>query len=99
MGAIGGGQNEQALALQRYNSLLGVGDVNRGFNQDVLNQGYNDWQAQQQHPYQMQDWLTGMFSRAQGGMSPNSTTTTSGYAASPYSQILGAGLMGYGASR
>jgi hypothetical protein len=96
MGAIGAGQNEQALALQRANSLVGIGDAQRGYNQDIINQGYNDWQAQQQHPFQQLDWLTGLFSRAQGGMSPNSTTTSTGYSASPYSQLLGTGLAAYG---
>jgi hypothetical protein len=44
----------------------------------------------------MLDYLTGIMSRAQGGVSPNSSFTQSGYTASPYSQIIGAGLLGYG---
>jgi hypothetical protein len=62
-----------------------------------MNQYYNDWQTQQQYPYTQLDYLTGILSRAQGGVAPNVTTQQSGYAASPYSQILGAGLLGYGA--
>lgn len=88
-------QNDQGLTLQRYNSEMGIGDVNRSYNQDLDTQGYQDFLNQQQHPYQMQDWLTGILSRAQGGVSPNMTTTQPSYGASPYSQILGAGLLGY----
>ena len=96
LGAVGGGQNEQALALQRYNSLVGTGDVQRGYEQDLLNQQYNDWQEQSNYPRAQLDYLTGLYGRAQGGMSPNSTVTQSGYGASPFSSVLGAGLMGYG---
>lgn len=96
LGAAPAAQNEQNLALQRYNALMGIGDVQRGYNQDLLNQGFNDWQQEQQHPYQQMDWLTGLFSRAQGGMSPNSSFSQSGYSASPFSQVLGAGLLGKG---
>lgn len=99
MGAIGAGQNEQQLALQRFNARMGIGDVQRGFNQDILNQNFNDFSDQQQYPYRQADWFSGLLSRAQGGMSPNSTSTQAGYSASPYSQILGAGLMGYGMTR
>jgi hypothetical protein len=89
-------QSEQALALQRENALMGIGDINRSFNQDQINQNYQDYQNQQNQPFTMLDYLTGIMSRAQGGVSPNSSFTQSGYTASPYSQILGAGLLGYG---
>lgn len=97
MGAVGAGQNAQNLDLQRYNALLGVGDVYRGHEQDYLNQGYNDWQEQQNYPYKQLDYMTGLLGRAQGGMSPNMTQQQAGYSASPFSQLLGAGLLGYGA--
>lgn len=89
-------QSEQALALQRENALMGIGDINRSFNQDQINQNYQDYQNQQNQPFTMLDYLTGIMSRAQGGVSPNSSFTQSGYTASPYSQIIGAGLLGYG---
>jgi hypothetical protein len=96
VGSVGAGQNAQNLALQGANARMGIGDIQRGFSQDQLNQYYNDWQTQQQYPYQQLDYLSGILGRAQGGVSPNVTSTQSGYAASPYSQILGAGLLGYG---
>jgi hypothetical protein len=97
MGAVPGAQNTQNMFLQGANARMGVGDINRSYDQDQLNQYYNDWQTQQQYPYTQLDYLTGILSRAQGGVAPNVTTQQSGYAASPYSQILGAGLLGYGA--
>jgi hypothetical protein len=99
VGAIGAGNDQQALGLERANANLGIGDAQRSYQQDLLNQGYSDWSDQQNQQYKMLDYLTGILGRAQGGVSPNMTTTQSGYQASPYSQILGAGLLGYGAMR
>jgi len=90
-------QNEQGLALQRENAVLGVGDAQRSYNQDLLNQAYGDYQSQQNRQYQMLDYLSGILGRAQGGVSTNMQYTTPGYQASPFSQIIGAGLLGYGA--
>lgn len=89
-------QNEQNLALQRENAVLGVGDSLRGYNQDLLNQAYTDSQSQQNQQFRMLDYLSGLLGRAQGGVSPNMTYTTPGYQASPFSQVIGAGLLGYG---
>lgn len=99
MAAIGLGQADQGTALQLANAQLGAGDVWRSHEQDLLNLGYGDWQDQQNQQYRMIDFLTGLYSRAQGGMSPNSTFTQSGYQASPYSNILGTALAGYGMFR
>ncbi len=97
MSAVGLGNDQQGLGQQRATNLLAVGDANRSYNQDILNQNYNDYQTQLQYPYTQMDWLSGLLGRAQGGVSPNMTTQTSGYSASPFSQIAGMGLLGYGA--
>lgn len=94
MGAIGAGNDQQALARQRAQDLLGVGDANRSYSQDLLNLGLQDWQDSQNHEFKMADWFSGLLGRAQGGMSPNMTTSQSGYAASPFSQLLGGAMMG-----
>lgn len=94
MGAIGAGNDQQNLGFQRANALLGVGDANRGYNQDILNLNYNNTQDMNNQQYKMADWYTGLLGRAQGGMSPNMTANQAGYSASPFSQILGAGLLG-----
>jgi hypothetical protein len=96
MGAIGAGQAEQGLAFERMRNLMGIGDANRAYNQDLLNLDFSNWQQAVQHPYTMMDWQTGIYSRAQGGMSPNSSFSQSGYAASPFSQLLGGAMLGYG---
>jgi hypothetical protein len=94
VGAIGAGQNEQQLALQRFQALMGVGDANRGMNQDQLNMGYQDWQDQQNYPLHMLDTMTGLLSRAQGGIGGQLSTSSPGYQANPLSQLFG-GLLAY----
>jgi hypothetical protein len=94
--AVQGGQNAQNLFFQGANQRMGIGDINRGYEQDLLNQYFNDWQQQQNYPQSQLDYYTGVLGRAQGGISPNVTATPAGYSASPYSQIIGAGLLGYG---
>lgn len=97
MGAMGQGTAAQNNFFQGIQQLMGYGDIQRGYQQDLYNQNYADWQDQQNYPNKLLDYYTGILGRAQGGISPNMTTTTGGYQASPYSQILGAGLLGYGA--
>lgn len=95
--AISPAQNANNLFFQGTQALMGAGDANRSLNQDVLNMNYQDWLDQQNRPFQNADWLSGLYSRAQGGMSPNSTFNQAGYQASPFSSLLGAGLLGYAA--
>lgn len=91
------GPQMQQAGYQRLQELMGAGDIQRSYQQDLLNQGYQDWLAQRNYPYQQSDYFSGLLSRAQGGVSPNVSTQQSGYAASPYSQLLGGGLLAYGA--
>jgi hypothetical protein len=95
MGAIGLGDNQQSLALQRAQAQMGIGDMFRGYNQDLLNQGYGDFTDRSNQQYKMLDIMSGLLGRASGGMSPSFTQTSSGYSASPYSQLIGAGLLGH----
>lgn len=99
MGAVGAGQNEQDQYFKAAQQWMGLGDINRSMNQDYLNLDYQDWLDEQNQTFKNADWLSGIYSKAQGGMSPNSTTTQAGYSASPFSQLLGAGLLGYGMTR
>ena len=96
MSAVNPGQNANNMFYQGIQQLMGIGDINRSHTQDQYNQAYNDWQQQQNYPASQLDYYTGILGRAQGGVSPNVVSQQSGYAASPYSQILGAGLLGYG---
>jgi hypothetical protein len=99
MGAIGAGQNEQALQFDRMRQLMGVGDIYRSLSQDNLNLGYQDWQDSQNWGQKQMDWFTNILSRAQGGVSPTAISNQPGYAANPFSSVLGAGLLGYGLTR
>lgn len=90
MGAIGAGQNEQNLAYGRMSPLLDTMGMRMGQDQRGLDFAYDQWNQDQQHPFAMTDWLTGLFSRAQGGMAPNQSIYQSGASgAMPY---VGAGL-------
>jgi hypothetical protein len=99
MGALGAGQNEQALHFDRMQKLMGVGDMFRSLSQDQLNLDYGDWQDARNWDMKNMDWFTNILSRAQGGVSPTAVSNQPGYSASPFSQVLGAGLLGYGMTR
>jgi hypothetical protein len=99
MSALGYGAQDLQSQLGLGNAMLGVGDVYRGFTQDHLTQDYSDWQEMQNQQYRMLDYYSGILGRAQGGMSPNMTQTSPSYSASPFSQVIGAGLLGYGMMR
>jgi hypothetical protein len=93
MGAMGAGQNTNNLFMQGNQALMGAGDARRSLNQDQLNMNYQDWLDAQNQDFKNADWLSGMYSKAQGGMAPNSSFNQAGYQASPFSQLLGAGLL------
>ena len=99
VGAIGAGQNEQDQFFKAAQQWMGLGDINRSMHQDYLNMNYQNWLDQKNQEFKNADWLSGIYSRAQGGMSPNSTSQVTPYQASPFSQLLGAGLLGYGMTR
>lgn len=97
MGAIGGAQAEQNNVMQRLQGLMSMGDMYRSYDQDVKNYAYENWLGDQNENRTGLDFLTGILSRAQGGMS-NLTTTAPSYQVSPYSALMGS-LMAYGAMR
>ncbi len=88
MGAVGAGQNEQGMALQRAQAQLGVGEMFQGQDQKNRDFSYDQWTQAQNHPFTTMDWLSGLFGRAQGGMGANSSI----YQNSGSSPYLGAGL-------
>lgn len=96
MGAVPGGQNEQELALQRYQALMGAGDAQRAYQQQFDDLNYNDWQDSTNWGRNRSSWMSGILSGAQGGLPPTQTTTQSAYAANPFSSIMGTALAGYG---
>jgi len=79
-------------------ALIGAGDAYRGYQQDLLNQGYQDWQDAYNYPLTQLDILGNAINVASGGAGTNSTSTPSMYQANPYATAIGGGLAGYGAA-
>lgn len=77
-------------------ALIGVGDAYRGYTQDLLNQGYQDWQDQYNYPLTQLDILGNAINIASGGAGTNTSSAPSAYQASPYATAIGGGLAGYG---
>jgi hypothetical protein len=90
--AIQGGQFEMSQAQH----LVGVGDVQRQYQQDMLNQYKNNYNQWLQHPFQMLDAYGSALSRASGNYGTNTATSSQNYQANPYAAIAGAGLLGAG---
>lgn len=77
-------------------ALIGVGDAYRGYTQDVLNQGYQDWKDQYDYPLTQMDILGNAINIASGGSGTNSQTVPNTYQANPYATAIGGGMAGYG---
>lgn len=78
--------------------LIGVGDIQRQEAQDVLNNQYADWTAQQNQPYRQLDVLANSLGAAVNGQG---SVQAAGYASNPYTanryaSAVGTGLAGYG---
>lgn len=92
MQAAGMGGNQQANDLQAIQALMGVGDVQRNYQQDLLNAGAADWWNWMQSPYLQQDVFGGALTRASGGAGTTSSQIMGG--ANPLQSALGLGLLG-----
>jgi hypothetical protein len=89
------------LAAADYNDaeqLLSVGDAYRGYEQDLLNQSYQDWLDQQQYPNRQLDILGSAISTGSGGYQ-STTSAATPYQSSPLAGALGGGLLGAGAAQ
>lgn len=74
--------------------LLGVGDIYRQESQNVLNQNYADWLAQQQYPYQQLDVLSNAIKGATGGGGTTTTSTPNPYQINRTANAVGGALAG-----
>ena len=92
MQAAGMGGNQQMNDLQAIQALMGVGDVQRNYQQDLLNAGAADWWNWMQSPYLQQDVLGGALTRASGGAGTTSSQIMGG--ANPLQSMMGLGLLG-----
>jgi hypothetical protein len=74
--------------------IIGVGDAQRQYQQDMLNQQLNSYQQWQQYPFQMADIYGNALSRASGNYGQNTQTGQTNYQANPYAALIGGGLLG-----
>lgn len=80
-------------------ALLGVGDVYRDYNQSKLNQGYDQWQSEQNYPYQQLDVLANGIRTSMGGGGTMVSSAPNAYTSSPVAGAIGGGIAGYGAGQ
>ena len=92
MGSLTG--QDQAMAMDRYNAMLGVGGMERGLMQQSLDMGYQDFLRQQAWPREQLAFYSNIL---QGSpVQPGQTTATYGPQPSYGQQMLGMGLGGLG---
>ncbi len=75
-------------------ALLGVGDVRREYQQDLLNQGLLDWQQQQQWPYQQLDAYGNAIGTAMGSGGQSTAIGPNPYQPNRTAGAIGGGLTG-----
>lgn len=96
--------NAAPLALQygqepyeAANTLLGVGDIGREFDQARINEAIRAFEAQRLYPYQQADVLGRALGMSMGGGFGSTVSTQPGYfQPSRTAGMLGGGLAGYG---
>lgn len=90
-----GAQGQQGLA-STYSGVLGnaaqAGNMGRGFEQQVIDANYGDWNRANDYPWSQLERGAGIFGQLQGG-APRTTTTT-GPGADRVSQGLGLWMLG-----
>jgi hypothetical protein len=95
------GLQGQQLDLQAGQALAGVGDMQRSYQQQLMDSLYGQWQAGQQAPLANLDIFGNALSRASGGVAGGSTSTgtQSGGGFSPLAGLLGGAGLVYGLSQ
>ena len=84
------------LDYMNAQNLFNAGGVERGYNQQLLNQVYDDYMTSQNASFQQIDRAGNLLGMAIGN-SGQSTSTVSSNNSNNWGQALGAGLAGYGA--
>lgn len=88
----------QNIDYNNAQQLVGVGDIYRQENQDVLNNQYADWAAIQNQPYRQLDVLGNALGSAVNGQGNMSSVgyQSNPYTTNKYASAIGGGLAGYG---
>jgi len=91
------------LAIQGHQSdltdaqkLIGIGDAQRQYQQDMLNAQKNDYNQWLQYPFQMLDAYGSALSRASGNYGTNTAQSEQNYQTNPLAALIGGGLLGAG---
>jgi len=92
VGALPLAMQAQQNDLNNAKALTGVGDVQRSYQQDMLNQYLNNYNQYMQYPYQQLDIFGNSLARASGNYGTNTSQSQQNYQANPYAGLLGAGL-------
>ena len=89
----------QNMDLQASQALAGAGQAQTGYQQQLLDSLYQNWQQAQNAPYANLDAMRNALAAASGGVAGGSTQTgtSSGGGLSPLAGLLGVGAIGYGA--
>lgn len=77
-------------------TLLGIGDMQRQYQQDMLNQQKNNFNQWQNYPFDMIDKYSNLIARASGNYGSQTSQTQQNYQANPFAAMAGAGLLGAG---
>lgn len=96
MQAAGMAPQASQSAYQDAQQLLGVGDIQRQYEQGLLDQGYQNWYDQANYPANQLNLLGGGLSTAMTGALSNVQTAPNPYRPSPLAGALGGGLAGFG---
>lgn len=79
-------------------AVLGVGDISRGYNQDIINAQIQDFDAARLQQFKNLDVLGNAINVGSGGSGTTTTTGPNPYRSNPYAGMIGGGLAGYGLS-
>lgn len=89
----------QNVGYTDASKLIGAGDIQRSYLQDLLNQAYGDWTAAQNQPYANLDVLAKGLSGSVGNSGQSFSSQSNPYQASPFSTYLGGGLAAAGLAK
>jgi hypothetical protein len=90
-------QADQGLTLDRYRELENNGDYMRQYQQQLDDQGYQDWFDQNNYGKNQLSWMSQFLTAAQGGLPANQTMSAP--RSSGVSNALGTALGAYGLFR
>ena len=94
MQAIPMGFEAENRGFRTGQALLGIGDIDRGYQQSLLDRGYQDWADEQNWERNNINWAANLLSQAQGGIGGQVTQQQPGYGINPAGGLLGGAMFG-----